>query len=299
LPQQIAQRVEVAFGLRHLLAFDKKEAHMEPMPREGVVSCGFALGDFVLVVREHQVFAAGVQIEAVTEKFHGHCRALDVPSRPAFTEWRLPGGFARLGCLPQREVAHGVLLVFVGIHACAVFNAFEVFLGKLAVLRKTRNAEIPAAVFGLVGDVLCCKPLNQRDHVRNILCGQRDCFRALNAECVGILKKSLRIFRGVLADRHIRSRCIADDLVIHVRHIHHVAHADAVQLNYAPQHVYMQKRAEVADVAEVINGGAAAIEAQGFAIAGVERFDFSGQGVEEFEGHARFRSLSGLWLFRF
>jgi hypothetical protein len=48
----------------------------------------------------------------------------------------------------------------------------------------------------------------------------------------------------------------------------------------------MEEGAEVADVAVVVDGGAAAVEAQGLAVGGVERFDFSGEGVEEFEGHA-------------
>ena len=43
----------------------------------------FALRDFVLVMREDQVLAAQVQIEAGAEQFHAHRAALDVPARPA------------------------------------------------------------------------------------------------------------------------------------------------------------------------------------------------------------------------
>ena len=40
---------------------------MEPVAGEGLVGRTLALGDFVLVVREHEVLAAGVEIEAVAE----------------------------------------------------------------------------------------------------------------------------------------------------------------------------------------------------------------------------------------
>jgi hypothetical protein len=59
---------------------------------------------------------------------------------------------------------------------------------------------------------------------------------------------------------------------------------DAVELDDAAQDVHMQEGAEVADVAVVVDGGAAAIEAQAETVGGVERLDLSGEGVEEFEG---------------
>ena len=45
----------------------------------------------------------------------------------------------------------------------------------------------------------------------------------------------------------------------------------------------VQEGAEVADVAVVVDGGAAAVHAQRGGVGGVEGFDFSGEGVEEFE----------------
>jgi hypothetical protein len=44
----------------------------------------------------------------------------------------------------------------------------------------------------------------------------------------------------------------------------------------------MQEGAEVADVAVVVDGGSAAVEAQGAPVGGEERFEVSGEGIEEF-----------------
>ncbi len=113
----------------------------------------FGLRDLVLVVREHQVFAAGVEVEAVAEELHGHGGALDVPAGAAGAERGLPAVFAGLGRLPESEVAGGVLLVLIHIDARAVFNAFKIFFGELAVVGIAGDAEVPGAVFGLVGEV--------------------------------------------------------------------------------------------------------------------------------------------------
>ena len=73
---------------------------------------------------------------------------------------------AGLGGLPEREVAGGVLVVLVDVDARAVLDAFEVLLGELAVLGKARDAEVPGAVLGAVGDVLRGERSMRRDHLR-------------------------------------------------------------------------------------------------------------------------------------
>ena len=63
----------------------------------------------VLVVREHEVVAAAVEVEALAEELERHRRALDVPARPALAPRRVPRRLARLGRLPQREVDRAAL----------------------------------------------------------------------------------------------------------------------------------------------------------------------------------------------
>ena len=110
------------------------------------------------------------------------------PGRPV-AERGLPGLFAGFDGLPEGEVARGVLLVLVDVDAGAVFDAFEVLLGELAVLGKARDAEVPGAVLGLVGDVLRGELLDERDHLRNAVGGAGDVLGALDAEGVEVLEE--------------------------------------------------------------------------------------------------------------
>ena len=63
--------------------------------REGLVGHALALRNLVFVVREHQVFAARMQVEAVAQKFHRHRRALDMPAGPAAANRAYPTMFRR------------------------------------------------------------------------------------------------------------------------------------------------------------------------------------------------------------
>src|ERR1043166_3495976 len=112
----------------------------------------FTLRDLVLVVREDEVYAAGVDVEGLAEILHGHRGALDVPAGAALAERRLPGRLVRLLlCLPEREVARVLLLVLVGVHALAGAGdvAREVDLRELAVVGERADAVVVRA-FGLV-----------------------------------------------------------------------------------------------------------------------------------------------------
>src|SRR5271156_2664045 len=139
LEQQVAESVEVALRLGHLLAFDEEEADVHPVADEGAAAGGFGLGDLVLVVREHEVFASGVEVDVFAEELGGHGGALDVPAGAAGAEGGVPVAFERaigggLDRLPQGEVAGGVLVVLVDVDAGSVFDAGEVLLGELAVV---------------------------------------------------------------------------------------------------------------------------------------------------------------------
>ena len=227
------------------------------MAGEGLVGGGFALRDLVFVVREHEVFAAGVEVEAVAEVLHGHGGALDVPAGTAAADGRIPGGFAGLGGLPEGEVAGGVLLVLVEIDARAVFHAAEVFLAELAVVGEGGEAEVPAAVFGLVGGAGGGQALDERDHAVDVLGGAGHLLRALDAQGVHVLKKGLLEVGRVLADGHAGGGGVADDLVVDVGDVHDVVDGDAEQLEGAAENVDLQEGAEVADVAVVVDRGAA------------------------------------------
>src|SRR5258706_10962371 len=99
-----------------------------------------------------QIFAAGMQVEGLAQIFHGHRRALDMPSRAPRTDLRLPKCFARLGRLPQREVARLFFVESVGVNARTVFDGGQIFFRKLAILRKLGDAEVIGAIVGAISE---------------------------------------------------------------------------------------------------------------------------------------------------
>ena len=82
--EHVGQRREVVQRLRHLLAADLDEAVMDPVPREVASQCD-RLRPLVLVMREHQVESAAMQVEAVAQDVERHHDTLGVPARPART----------------------------------------------------------------------------------------------------------------------------------------------------------------------------------------------------------------------
>src|SRR5436190_5717578 len=85
---QIAERKEISERLAHFLALDEQVRTVEPVLHKtlafGLNARAFALRDFIFVMREHQVLAAKVQIEAGAEDFHAHRAALNVPAGAPF-----------------------------------------------------------------------------------------------------------------------------------------------------------------------------------------------------------------------
>ena len=300
LEQQIAQGVEVVVRLRHLAAFDEQEADVHPVAGEGVAGGALGLGDLVLVVREHEVLAAGVEVDVFAEELGGHGGALDVPAGAAGAEGGLPvalegavgGGLDRL---PEGEVAGGVLVVLVDVDAGAVLDAGEVLLGELAVVGEAVDAEVPAAVLGLVGDVLGGELLDERDHLGDGFGGAGQVLGALDGERVHVLEEGLLEAGGVLLDGLAGERGVADDLVVDVGDVHDVLDLHAELAQEAAEDVDVEEGAEVADVAVVVDGGAAGVHAQGAAVDGRKGFGLQAERVEEMQGRRR-PAYAGLLL---
>ncbi len=162
----------------------------------------------------------------------------------------------------------------------------KVLLGELAVAGEAGDAEVPTAVLGLVGDVLGGETFDEGDHAGDVFGGAGDVFGALDVEGVHVFEEGALVLGGVLGDGLAGGGGVADDLVVDVGDVHDVVQGEAVEAGGAAQQVDVEEGAEVADVAVVVDGGAAAVEAQDVAVGGEERFDFTGESVEEFECHA-------------
>ena len=128
---------------------------MIPVVREGRAVAAFALGDFVFVVREEQIHAAGVEVDGVAKERLAHRTTLDVPAGAAGTRAARAGPFhvaVFLGLVgfPERKVGHGVFVVGVGDDGgdleLALFNARQ---GSVAWERI--EFEVDGAVGGAVG----------------------------------------------------------------------------------------------------------------------------------------------------
>jgi hypothetical protein len=92
LLDELADGEVVALRLRHLLAVDEQVLHVQPVADERLAGGALGLGDLVLVVREDEVLAAGMDVEGAAERGHAHGGALDVPAGPALAPRRRPRG---------------------------------------------------------------------------------------------------------------------------------------------------------------------------------------------------------------
>ena len=102
-----------------------------------------------------------------------------------------------------------------------------------------------------------------------------------------VVEKGLFKFAGVFTERLAGLINAADDLVLDISDIHHVADVEAAKGEVAPDNVGEDKRAEVPDVRVVVHGRAAAVEPDFFTV-GIqrhERFDRAGEGVENIQAH--------------
>ncbi len=103
---------------------------------------------------------------------------------------------------------------------------------------------------------------DERDHLRNAGRGMRDVLRVFDAEGFEVLQESALEFSGVLGDGDASGGSVADDLVVDVGDVHDVVERDALLTEDATEDVDVEERAKVADVAVVVDSGAAAVHAQ-------------------------------------
>src|ERR1700751_2500772 len=173
-------------------------------------------------MREDEIFASGVKVEAFTQLFHRHDGAFQMPAWTARADCRIPRGFAWFGGFPDSEITGAIFVVLVYIDAGAIEHAAEIFFGEPAVLRKSGNAEIVRAIFSAVRDTFLCKLGDKVRHLGNVLSGA-DKNRLFDTDHGSVFQKCSLVFCGVLLDRNAVAGGIADDLVVYVGYVHDVA----------------------------------------------------------------------------
>src|SRR5438128_7355364 len=91
--EEIAYGIKIAERLGHFLTFNEKMLGVKPVARKRLASSALTLRDFVFVMRESEIDAAGMNVQGFTEIFHGHGRTFDVPARAARADFRFPKMF--------------------------------------------------------------------------------------------------------------------------------------------------------------------------------------------------------------
>ena len=266
---------------------------MEPEPRELLPGGALGLRDLVLVMRKHQVDAAGVQVDGPgPEQPQRHRRALQMPAWPAGTRAVVPRRLVGLGRLPQHEVARVVLRVLVHVHADARLHAFGVEVRQAAVGRERRDLEVdrPVATVGVAVVLERQHHLAHRAEV-HLVGGARRLLRRLEAQARRVLAERLDPGVGVLAQRLAGLGGAGDGLVVHVGVVEDAAHLMAAEILQRPaQHIEADEGAEVADVAAVVDGEPARIHPHGVVVRRRERLFLSGQRVVQTQHRNRIRA---------
>src|SRR5690606_31714291 len=143
-------------------------------PGIGVQLAGsrLALAALVLVVREHQIPAAAVNVEDLAQAADGHHRAFDIPAGPTRAPAPLTAQLARLGRLPEHEVQR-ILLGLTHLDARADLQVLDLLARQLAVAGEPADPVIDVTVARRIGVALVDQGLDHGEHAVDVLGGTR------------------------------------------------------------------------------------------------------------------------------
>ena len=203
---------------------------------------------------------------------------------------------ARLGRLPQHEVADVFLLVLVGVDARARLQLIVIQPRELAIGGERRDLEIDRAV-GAIGVAVLFELVDHAGHRLQVrlVGGPRRVFNRLDAERARILAKRRDVGVGVFAQRQAGLLGADDGLVVHVGEVHDVMHLVARDVfQRAAQHVHRHEGPEVADVTAGVDGQAAGIHAHRAVSHGRKLLLLPAEGVVETHSLSGDRLRNGL-----
>ena len=245
-------------------------------------------------MRERQIFATEVKIKARSENGHAHGRTLDVPTRATFAPRTVPEDNPIAGnpSLPQCEIGQVVLVVGVARDAFGAPLRLRIQRHQLSIATTAGpvlvDTEVHRAIARSVSNASLLQPLDKVDDLRNVI-GCLGQMMGPEARKGGqIREKGLGVLAGKLGQRLSRGRHLADNLVLHVRDIHHVVDAKSPKFEVAPQEICKDEGPKVSDVTEVVHSGSAAIEPNGFGVGKQWRecLHPTVERVEQAQGHA-------------
>ena len=303
--EELLQRDEVAQRLAHLLPVDRHHVVVQPVAGRIVAQRGGRLRDLALVVREHQVHAAAVDVETLPEVARGHRRALHVPARETLAPGRRPP-HDMLGrrLLPQREVV-GVAFVRLPVQLARVGDdvvevaprqpAVVVFGVVLLYVEVDRTVR-------LVGIAVGQNPLHELDLLDDVSRGIGFDRGGLDVERVHRPVVTLRVVVRHLHRLQLFEPGLLGDLVLalvgvvlqmaHVGDVAHVAHLVARSLEVTEQQVERHGGPGVAQMRIAVDRGTADIHAHAARNERLEDLLAAGERIVKYEFGIHNRKLT-------
>src|SRR5262249_460831 len=224
---------------------------VDPAAGERFPGRRLGLRDLALVVREDQVLAATVDVERRAEIFHRHRRALDVPAGTPFAPRSGPRRLARLGRLPEREVAR-IALALVDLDTGPGEQLVEVLPGQTTVGRKSRDLEIDVTVDD-VGDAGADELLDEPDHLADVVGRLRLDVAAQDADGIHVAVGLGDVAFRDVAGAHAFGVGALDDSVVDVGEVLDERHAIPLVGEVPANDVEDDGAPRVPDVAEVVH----------------------------------------------
>ncbi len=301
LRQDVLNGQEVALALAHLLAADGQHVVVHPVPREGVPG-GLGLRDLGLVVRELQVQAAAVNVEALAQVLQAHGRAFDVPPRKAHAPRGLPAhDVPGLGVLPQREVTR---VAFLLTHRLAhpFLLIVEFAARQLAVLRPGPHVEVHAAR-RLVRVAPLDQFRDQRDLLGDVPGRARVDAGLQDVQGLHVMHERPEVLVGDLHGLQLLQAGAGQHLVLavvrvvlqvpHVRDVRHVPHLIPEVREAAADHVERHLLLRVPQVRVAVHGRPAQVHAHPARRGRLEGDLLAGQGVVQHDVRIRLARCGG------
>lgn len=256
---------------------------MHPVAGEGMARAAFALGEFVLVVREHEIEAAAVDVDRVAEDLLAHGGALNVPAGPTLTPGAVPGRFTRFGAFPQGEVGRG----FFPAHRfcpCASEHFFETAAAQLAVIFVFGAAEVDIAV-ERVGVTLFDQFADHVEHIANMVSGVREVIDGVDAHELQIIEIVVGHLFGEGFDCHALFVGFVDELVVDIGNVDDEGDVIAGVGQVAFDGVEDDGADHVADVSGLIDSGTAEVHFDPAGLNGLKSFLLPRKSAVDAERH--------------
>ncbi len=211
-------------------------------------------------MREGEVEATGVQIEAFTQQVQAHDDALGVPPGTSGSPRRGPRRLPLLGQLPQRKVGWVTLLGTDELTVAAAFlELIEGLMGQQAVAVDVLDPQVHP-IGGDIGRIAPDQPLDQGDHLVDVGGRVRCLVRPEHIETIHRLPPDRLAFHGDVGRIAPFCQRSCDDLVVDVGDIGHKRHVQAGPHQVPTHDVEHQHHAAVPQMGRSVDGGAAGID---------------------------------------